>query len=107
MNVPVIALTFWKPSTVLIVRGQARGDPRRAGVDDVDRLVVDGVDRAEAGDADEDAAVTVGLDRRGLAARVVEQRVDAAGAVGVDEVWSIPRMPIPTTLVVSMPGLPL
>ena len=53
VKVPTMALTFWKPSTVLIVTARAGGDHQRADVGDVDLAVVDRVDDARAGDGDE------------------------------------------------------
>ena len=82
MKVPTIALTFWKPSTLLIDDRRAGGDHQRADVGDVDLLVVDRVDDAGAGDGDEHfAGKQARRDGRNLAAGVVVQRVGAGAAV--------------------------
>ena len=94
MKVPTIASTFWKPSTVLIVDRRAGRDHQRRRVGDVDRLVVDRIDDAGAGDGDEHLAgqQTRG-DRRGFAAGVVVERVGRAAAVQ-EQHGAMPRRPV-------------
>ena len=60
MNVPTIASTFWKPSTLLMKTAGPGVITSGADVDDVDLLVVDRVDDARAGDGDEHFAGQAG-----------------------------------------------
>ena len=53
VKVPTIALTFWKPSTLLIVTAGPGVITSGLDVGDVDLLVVDRIDDARAGDRDE------------------------------------------------------